>query len=46
MFEDTKGSPYYGKFLEGGPKQWEFIDGWDETTFKNFIEKIEEEQIF
>lgn len=46
MFEDTKGSPYYGKFLEGGPKQWEFIDGWDETTFKNYIEKIEEEQIF
>lgn len=46
MFEDTKGSPYYGKFLEGGPKQWEFIDGWDESSFKNIIELIDEEQIF
>ncbi|MET3536653.1 hypothetical protein [Chryseobacterium limigenitum] len=36
-----------GDFAErGGPKQWEFIDGWDESTFKNFIELIDEQQIF
>lgn len=44
MLEDTKGSPYYGKILEGGPKQWEVVDGWD-NDFTNLIEKIYENPI-
>lgn len=46
VLEDTEGAKYFREYLMGGEQQYEFLNIWDENDWTDYLEKIDEYEIY